>query len=113
MPALTTLLKAGKEWSWVSSPESAAACGVPYPYAGFANYAFMALFPYPRVAETWGPLYNVGNPLGTQNLSRPAADRQQADVEGYCRQRRYTYSRTRSNVDSGFQESWGVGCSRT
>ena len=48
----TNLLKAGNEWSWVSDAASAAAAGVPYPYPGFANYAFMALAPFPRVAET-------------------------------------------------------------
>ena len=109
MPALTTLLKAGKEWSWVSSPESAAAAGVPYPYAGFANYAFMALFPYPRVAETWGPLYNVGNPLGTQTYHALQLTANKRMSKGIAASAAYTYSRTRSNVDSGFQESWGVG----
>jgi hypothetical protein len=109
MPALTRLLKAGKEWSWVSNPAEAAAVGVPYPYPGYANYAFMALAPFPRVAETYGPLYHVGMPLGTQSYHALQLTANKRLSKGIAASAAYTYSRSRSNIDSGFQESWGVG----
>jgi hypothetical protein len=107
--AMTTLLKAGKEWNWVSDAASAAAAGVPYPYAGFSNYAFMALAPYPRVAETWGPLYTVGAPLGTQTYHALQLTATKRMSNGIAASAAYTLSRSRSNIDSGFQESWGTG----
>jgi outer membrane receptor protein involved in Fe transport len=109
MAALTRLLKAGKEWSWVADATSAAAAGVPYPYPGFSNYAFMALTPYPRVAETWGPLYTVGAPLGSQTYHALQLTANKRMTKGLAASAAYTYSRSRSNIDSGFQESWGVG----
>ncbi len=109
MQALSTLLKAGKEWNWVSNEASAATAGVPYPYPGFANYAFMALAPFPRVAETWGPLYHVGSPLGTQTYHALQLTANKRMSKGIAASAAYTYSRSRSNVDTGFQESWGVG----
>jgi hypothetical protein len=109
MQALTNLLKAGKEWSWVSNEASAAAAGVPYPYPGFSNYSFMALAPFPRVAETWGPLYYVGMPLGTQTYHALQLTANKRMSKGIAANAAYTFSRSRSNIDSGFQESWGVG----
>ena len=109
MQALGNLLRAGNEWSWVSSEASAAAAGVPYPYPGFANYAFMALAPFPRVAETWGPLYHVGSPLGAQTYHALQLTANKRMSNGIAANAAYTYSRSRSNVDSAFQETWGVG----
>ena len=109
MQALGNLLRAGNEWSWVSSEASAAAAGVPYPYPGFANYAFMALAPFPRVAETWGPLYHVGSPLGAQTYHALQLTANKRMSKGIAANAAYTYSRSRSNVDSAFQETWGVG----
>ncbi len=109
LQAITRLLKAGKEWSWVSDQASAAAAGVPYPYPGFSNYSFMALAPFPRVAETWGPLYYVGMPLGTQTYHALQLTANKRMSNGIAANVAYTYSRSRSNIDSGFQESWGVG----
>jgi len=69
MAALSALVKRGQEWNWVWDEASAAASGVPYPYPGFSNYSFMALSPYPTVAETWGPLFFVGSPLGSSDYN--------------------------------------------
>lgn len=109
LQAMTGLLKAGKEWNWVSDQASAAAAGVTYPYPGFSNYAFMALAPFPRVAETWGPLYHVGMPLGTQTYHALQLTANKRMSKGIAANVAYTLSRSRSNIDSGFQESWGVG----
>ena len=54
MAASSALVQRGQEWNWVWDEASAAASGVPYPYPGFSNFSFMALTPYPTVAETWG-----------------------------------------------------------
>ena len=69
MAATSALVKRGQEWNWVWDEASAAASGVPYPYPGFSNFSFMALAPYPTVAETWGPLFYVGSPLGSSDYT--------------------------------------------
>lgn len=109
MAAVGRLLKAGKEWSWVSDAASAAAAGVPYPYPGFANFAFFALQPYPRGAEGWGPVFFVGSPLGSSDyhaLQLTLTKRMSRGVAGNVS---YTLSRSRSNIDTVFQETWWSG----
>jgi hypothetical protein len=109
LQAVGNLVKSGKEWNWVSDPASAAAAGVPYPYPGFSNFAMMAVSPYAQVAQTWGPLYFVGNPLGAQSyhaLQLTVNKRHSHGVTGYAS---YTFSRSRGNMDTGFQELWSTG----
>jgi hypothetical protein len=109
MAALTSLVKAGNEWSWVSDPASAAAAGVPYPYAGFSNFAFMALNPYPQVAQTWGPEFYVGSPLGHQSYNALQLTLNKRRSHGVTAYASYTYARSRGDMDSGFQEQWWAG----
>ena len=69
----------------------------------------MAVAPFPRVAETWGPLYHVGSPLGRQTYHALQLTANKRMSKGIAASAAYTYSRSRSNVDSAFQETWGVG----
>jgi hypothetical protein len=109
MQALGNLVRAGKEWNWVSDPASAAAAGVPYPYAGFSNFAAFALAPYPQVAEQWGPLFYVGSPRGSQSYHALQVTANKRRSHGISGQASYTLSRSRGNMDSGFQEQWWAG----
>ena len=107
--ALGALLRAGKEWNWVSDPASAAAAGVPYPYAGFANYAFFALMPLPRAAQDYGPLFYVGSPLGSSDYHALQLTATKRMSTGVAANASYTLSRSRGNIDTSFQERWTAG----
>lgn len=107
--ALGRLLRAGKEWNWVSDPASAADAGVPYPHAGFANFAFFALMPYPQAAEGWGPLFFVGSPLGAKDYHALQLTVEKRMSRGVAGSVAYTRSRARGNIDSAFQERWSAG----
>jgi hypothetical protein len=110
--ALTRLIQSGNEWSWVWDEGSAAAAGVPYPYAGFSNFAFMALSPYPQVAETWGPLFHVGSPLGSSDYQSFQVALTKRTGRGLATQMSYNLSRTNTNMQNslgGFQELWWAG----
>ena len=109
MAAVSALVQRGQEWSWVSDPASAAKAGVPYPYAGFSNYALMALSPYAAVATTWGPLYHVGSPLGSSDYTAFQFTVNKRMSRGVAANVSYTWSRAHGNQQSGFQETWSVG----
>jgi hypothetical protein len=48
-------------------------------------------------------------PLGTQSYHALQLTANKRLSKGIAASAAYTYSRSRSNIDSGFQESWGVG----
>jgi hypothetical protein len=106
MAAQSNLVKSGKEWNWVSDPASAADAGVPYPYPGFSNFAMMATAPFPQVAQTWGPLFYVGSPVGAQTYNALQVTLNKRRSHGVTAYASYTYSRSRGDVDTGFQENW-------
>jgi hypothetical protein len=107
--ALRRLLQAGREWNWVSDPASAAAAGVPYPHAGFANFAFFALMPYAQAAEGWGPLFFVGSPLGQKDYHALQLTVEKRMSRGVAANTSYTLSRARGNTSTAFQERWTAG----
>lgn len=108
-PVYSNMLKAGKEWNWVSDEASAADAGVKYPYAGFSNFAFMAATPYPQVAETWGPIFFVGSPLGKSQYNALQLTLSKRLSKGLAAEMSYTLSKSTTNVDSGWQERWWTG----
>ena len=109
MAAASALVKRGQEWNWVWDEASAAASGVPYPYPGFSNFSFMALAPYPTVAETWGPLFYVGSPLGSSDYTAFQLTLNKRMSSGIAANVSYTWSKSHGNQDSGFQERWWPG----
>jgi hypothetical protein len=93
--------------AWVSDAASAAAAGVPYPYAGFSGYAGMAIQPFPHVAaQTWGPLYSVGTNTGTSRYDSLQAQLTKRISHGLTGQFSYVYSKARGDVDTAFDETW-------
>jgi hypothetical protein len=106
---LGRLLKAGKEWNWVSDEASAGEAGVPYPYPGFANFAFFALQPFPRGAEGWGPIFFVGSPFGSTDYHALQVTLNKRMSRGLAGNVSYTLSRSRGNTDTAFQETWWSG----
>jgi len=109
MAEIGALVQRGQEWSWVDSPGAAAAAGVPYPYAGFANFPFFALSPYPTVAEQWGPLLYVGSPLGSSDYTAFQFTLVKRMSSGLAANLSYTWSKAHGNHETGFQETWATG----
>jgi len=114
--AYAALMAKGTEWNWVSNPASAAAAGVPYPYQGFSGFAFQALAPFPQVAAaTWGPIFNVGTPLGWSNYDAFQAEVTQRTSHGVTLDMSYTFARQLSTslpnggtAGSNFAETWSA-----
>ena len=106
---VTNLLKSGNEWTWVYDQASADAIGVPYPYAGFSNYAFAALAPYPQIAEAWAPLYVIGVPKGSSSYKALELTLSRRSARGLSTNVGYTLSRARGNVNNAFEENWWNG----
>ncbi len=109
LPGLTRLVQSGREWTMVCDAATAAAVGVPYPYPSYCNFAFMATTPFPQVAETWGPLFFVGSPLGQSRYHGLQLTLAKRMSRGVAANLSYTLSRGRGNQDSGFQERWWTG----
>ncbi len=112
--AYTALMNKGTEWNWVSDAASAAASGVPYPYQGFSGFAFQALAPFPQVASiTWGPIFNVGSPLGWSNYDAFQAEVDHRTSHGLTMDMSYTFARqlgtflpNGGTAGSNFAETW-------
>jgi len=109
MAATSALVQRGQEWNWVWDEASAAANGVPYPYPGFSNFSFMALAPFPTVAETWGPQFYVGSPLGASDYTAFQFTVNKRMSGGLAANASYTWSRSHGDQQSGFQERWWAG----
>jgi len=107
--AVTNLLTSGHEWDWVSDPASAAAAGVSYPYAGFSNYAWMTLAPYPQIAETYGPLYVLGVGKGSSDYHSMQINLTKRSSRGWSTDVSYNLSRARGNADNAFEENYWNG----
>jgi hypothetical protein len=95
-------------FAWIWDEASAADAGVALPYAGFSNYAGVALQPFPQVAsETGGPLYFVGSPKGTSGYKAfQLSFTKRAANGGLGIQLSYTLSRAVGNSETGFDETW-------
>jgi len=93
--------------AWVSDARSAAAAGVPYPYAGFAGNAGFALQPYPHVmAVTYGPLYSVGTGKGSSRYDSFQLQLTKRMSNGIAAQASYNRARAVGNVETAFDETW-------
>ncbi len=93
--------------AWVGDAASAAAAGVPYPYAGFSGYAGVAIQPFPQVgAITWGPLYSVGTNVGVSSYDSLQFQLTKRLTHGLSGQFSYVYSKSRGDVETSFDESW-------
>lgn len=103
------LAKNGTTWNWVSNEASAKAAGVPYPYAGFAGSAWMAITPFPSVAASYGPLFYVGTPLGNADYKALQVNITKRASHGLSFMGSYVLSATHGDTDTGFSELWGTG----
>jgi hypothetical protein len=96
-------------FAWVWDQGSADAAGVPYPYPGFSGQAGFALQPFPHVANTWGPLFYVGSPLGASSYRSFQVNFTRRMRTGLAANVSYNYSRASGNTETQFDEQWWVG----
>ncbi len=94
-------------WAWVWDADSASAAGVAYPYAGFSNFAGVALQPYPHIAsETGGPVYFAGTPAGSSGYKALHVSVTRRSSSNMSFQLSYSLSRAVGNAETGFDETW-------
>jgi hypothetical protein len=106
--AYLKLLNSGHVSDFIQSPTDAAAAGVPYPYAGFAGYAYQAIAPYPQL-RSQGQLVQIANSdLAASNYRALVVEVKTRAARGLTADLSYTLSRSEGNAsDSGaFAESW-------
>jgi hypothetical protein len=107
--------KLADPWAWVTDPASAAAAGVPYPYAGFEGAAGWALQPFPQVGTTFGPVYYVDSPLGSSSYRSLQLSYSRRMSHGLATEFSYSFSKTKGNTENNWQETWadmeGLGLS--
>jgi hypothetical protein len=96
------LLKSGQANAKVTDAPSAAAAGVPYPYAGFSGYAYQAINPFPQMAAAGQTLRFVGPPLGTSAYNALVTEIETHAWHNLTTDFNYSFSRAQGNVnDSG------------
>jgi Carboxypeptidase regulatory-like domain len=100
------LFKNGTAYNWVYDAASAAASGVPYPYAGFGGFAFQAINPFPQVDLTYGPIYAVDTPKGNSAYNSLQVELTKRTGNGLTLDFNYVLSKSTGNTTNAFGESW-------
>lgn len=103
------LYNSGNFYDWVTDSASAAAAGVPYPYPGFAGFAFQAIAPYPQVTAEYSPIYYVGTPTGQSGYDSMVVEVVKRAGSGLTMDFNYALSRSVGDVLTNFGENWWNG----
>jgi hypothetical protein len=96
----------------ISSPEQAAAAGLPYPYPGFSGLGAYTLLPFPQLQGRG--LTAFGDPVGFSNYNSLNAIATKRMSHGIFAYMAYTFSKALTNVDNvtngggsgGFQDTY-------
>ncbi|MGC9199349.1 MAG: carboxypeptidase regulatory-like domain-containing protein [Acidobacteriaceae bacterium] len=78
-------------------------------YWGNTGPGWEGLTPYPQAEAGYGPLFSVGTPKGNGNYKSVQVSITRMVGHGFSVQASYNWSRTHGDVDSDFQELWGIG----
>jgi hypothetical protein len=108
------LVNSGHNWDWVWDAASAAAAGVPYPYAGFSDYAFLATAPHVQLAEasywmSWPNLYVVGVPKGQSYYDSFVVELARRFGGSVSFDFNYVLSQQKGDTNSNFGETYAYG----
>ncbi|MBS1852502.1 MAG: TonB-dependent receptor [Acidobacteria bacterium] len=109
------LVNSGHFYDWVYDQSSADAAGVPYPYEGFSNYAFIANAPYPQLADPatqyfyYPNFYVVGLGKGQSSYNSLILEVAKRTGNGLSLDFNYTLSRQAGDTFTNFGESWSTG----
>jgi hypothetical protein len=89
------LYNSGHVQDLVTDPASAAAAGVPYPFAGFSGTAYQAIAPYPQITSQapQSGLFLVNADLSVSNYAAMVAEVKTISVHGVTMDLNYTFSR--------------------
>jgi hypothetical protein len=107
--AFSRVVTSGNEFTWIASPEDAAAVGVAYPYPGYQGYASQALQPFPQIGSLFGPLFVIGVPEGKSDYHSMQLTFSRRGTRGLTFDLGYTLSRARGNATNAFEENWWNG----
>jgi hypothetical protein len=100
------LLNSGNAYNWVGSQAQAQASNVPYPYPGFSGYAYMAINPYPQVAQAWGPIYFSDSMMGRSSYNALTFEVIKRKGAGLTLDLSYTFSKTEGNSETALTDTW-------
>ncbi len=103
-------------WDWIDSPDAAAAAGVPwyplslYPLNMYWGYmAYQAVAPYPQASMLYGPIFYVGTPKGRSSYNAFQVEFTKRMGRGVAANVNYTYSVSKGNTYTNFDELWYNG----
>ncbi len=102
----SSLYNSGHAEDYIYDAGSAAAAGLPLPYAGWAGEAYQAINPYPQVANTYGPVFFVNSPLGSSEYQAFVFEVSKRQANGLSMDLSYTGSRTTGNSSSAFVDTY-------
>lgn len=96
------LLASGKISNTVNSAATAAAAGVPYPYAGFSGPAYAAISPYPQTAANGVVLRTYGDPryAGVSAYDSMLVEYKARAANGLYADVNYVLSKSTGNISS-------------
>ncbi|MGA3081463.1 MAG: TonB-dependent receptor [Terracidiphilus sp.] len=78
-------------------------------YWGGAGPGWEGVTPYPQAEAGYGPLLSVNSPLGNSDYKSLQFSVTRRAAKGLSLQASYNWSRAHGDVDSDFQEQWGIG----
>jgi hypothetical protein len=78
-------------------------------YWGGAGPGWEGLTPYPQAEVGYGPLFSVGTPKGNGDYKSVQVSVTRIVSQGLSIQASYNWSRTHGDVDTSFEELWGIG----
>lgn len=97
------LFKSGHVTDMVTDPASAAAAGVPYPFAGFSGPAYQAINPFPQViSQSGGAPFVVNADLATSSYRALVAEVRSKNAHGVTMDLNYTLSRAEGTASNGY-----------
>jgi hypothetical protein len=100
--AYMKLYNSGHANDLVSDPASAAAAGVPYPYAGFSGRAYQAISPFPQISSSGQPFFLVNAGLASSSYRALVAEVRSNNVHGLTMNLNYTLSRSEGTASNGY-----------
>jgi hypothetical protein len=78
-------------------------------YWGYGGPGWQGITPYPQAEVGYGPLFSVGSPLGNADYKSLQVSVSRNVGRGLSLLASYNWSRAHGDIDSGFEELWGIG----
>ena len=92
----TAIVQSGQQWSWVTKP-------------GFSGFGWASVAPFPNVAMTYGPLFDVGSPYGNSDYQALQFTVRKRGRHGLSLLASYTLSSSHGDTDTSFEDLFYSG----